>query len=350
MKLSEKSHILLERYLLAVERRLPWEGRKDITAEIRANLMDTLEDRVPPESVVDETMLEEALRELGSPASVAAGYRGTDALIAPQHNAIFRLIVTKLTPIVVAVVFFAGVLSFALSGGKSPFWSIWELFGNAWQVAVGIIGTAAIVFMILTRFFPKVNEGMFTEILEEEGKNWKVSDLPQPVDKEEKVSLWELVLGVTFGTLGMVILLFLFDQVAGFWWLSDGQWRMVPMFTEAFKRYIPWMAVNVGLNLALNIILFQTLRKTILTRVFEIGIKVSEIALTAALLGAGTLVAFDRALALQQGFPPEGIAGIQALFRFDLVHWFLIFLVVVLSIDLIKKVVDLVKSITRLNN
>ncbi len=347
MKLSEKSQTLLERYLLAVERRLPWQGRKDITAEIRANLMDTLEDHYPPESVIDETMLEAELRKLGSPGSVAAGFRGTDALIAPQHNAIFRLIVTRLTPIVVAVVVFAGLLSFALSGGKSPFWSIWELLANAWQVAVGIIGTSAIVFMILTRFFPKVNEGKALDFLEEEEKTWKIGDLPQMVAKEEKVELWELVLGVTFGTLGLVIFLFMFDEVVGFWWLSEDKWHMVPMFTDAFKAYIPWIAVNIGLNLVLNILLFQTRRKTILTRVFEIGIKVSELALTAALLGAGTLLHFDTTLALQQGFPREAITGIQMLIQNDFVRWFLIFLVVVLSIDLIKKIVDLFRSISR---
>jgi hypothetical protein len=349
MKLSERSQTLLERYLLAVERRLPWQGRKDILAEIRANLMDTLDDHYPPETVVDETMLEEELRKFGSPRSVADGYRGTDALIAPQYNSLFRIVVTILTPIVVAAVFFAGVLSFALSGGESPFWSIWGLFGNAWQVAVGIIGTFAILFMILTRFFPKVNQDKLPDFLNEETKTWKVSDLPDLVAKEEKIGLWELVLGVTFGILGLVIFLFLFDQVAGFWWRSDGQWYMVPMFTDAFKAFIPWIAVNIGLNLALNILYFQTHHKTILTRLFEIGIKVSELALTAALLGAGTLVTFNSALALQKGFPPEAVSGIQTLFTYDFVHWFLIFLVVVLSIDLIRKVVELFKSITRLS-
>lgn len=349
MKLSEKSQTLLERYLFAVERRLPWQGRKDILAEIRANLMDTLDDHYPPETTLDESLMEAELRKFGSPSSVANGYRGTDALIAPQYNSLFRLVVTRLTPIVAAAVFIAGVLSFALSGGESPFWSIWGLFGSLWQVAVGIIGSFAIVFMILTRFFPRVNQSQLPDFFEDEAKTWKVSDLPELVRKEEKVELWELVLGVTFGTIGLVIFLFLFDQVAGFWWLSDGQWRMVPMFTDAFKAYIPWIAVNIGLNLALNVLLFQTHRKTLVTRVFEIGIKVSEIALTAALLGAGTLVAFDTVAALQQGFPPEGVTGIQTLFRFDFVRWFLIFLVVVLSIDLVKKVVEIIKSITRLS-
>ena len=347
MKLSEKSQTLLERYLLAVERRLPWQGRKDIIAEIRANFMDTLEDHYAPEEVLDETVLEEELRKLGSPQQVAAGYRQTDALIGPQHNQLFRLIVTRLTPIVVAAVFFAGLLSLILSGGKSPFWGVWEMFGNAWQVAVGIIGTAAIIFMVLTRWFPQANAGKALEGLNEEEKHWKVSDLPEAVAEPEKVHVWELALGVTFGVLGLVFFLFLFDQLAGFWWRSGGQWRMVPVFTAAFKAFIPWIAVNIGLDLALNILMFVRQRRTLFTRLFEMVIKVSELALTAALLRAGTLISFDATTAIRQGFPPEAITGIQMLLNNNFVHWFLVFLVVVISIDLVSKIVQLVKSVIR---
>ncbi len=347
MKLSEKSQVMLERYLLAVERRLPWQGRKDIIAEIRANFMDTLEDHYAPEETLDETALEEELRKLGSPGTVAAGYRQGDALIGPQHNQMFRLIVTILTPIVVAAVLFAGLLSLILSGGKSPFWSIWEMFGNAWQVAVGIIGTAAVIFMVLTRWFPQVNAGKALEGLNEEEKHWKVSDLPEVVAEPDKVHVWELALGLTFGVLELVFFLFLFDQLAGFWWYADGKWRMAPVFTEAFKAFIPWIAVNIGLGLVLNIVMFIRQRRSLFTRLFEIGIKASELALTAALLRAGTLISFDATTAIRQGFPPEAITGIQMLLQNDFVRWFLVFLVVVISIDLVSKLVQLVKSAIR---
>jgi hypothetical protein len=345
MKLSEKSQNLLERYLLAVERRLPLQGRKDMVAEIRANLMDTLEDHFAPEEVLTEDRLEEELRKMGSPRSVAAAYFSSDALIGPQHNSIFRTIVVYLTPIVVAVVFFAGLLSFALSGGKSPFWSVSELFGNAWQVAVSIIGTAAIVFMILTRFFPKVNQTKVLEFLDEEQKNWKVSELPELVAENDKVHLWEPTVGIIFGFFGLAFWIFLFNNLAGFWWLVDDQWHMVPIFTEAFKAFIPWFIVNTSLNILLNAWFVYKAQRDTWARIFEMIIKVSEIALVATMLNAGTLLKFDATLAQANGFPAEGIEGIQTLFQFDFVRWTLIFLLVVMSIDLLKNAYHLVKGV-----
>ena len=344
MNLSEKSQILLDRYMLAVERRLPLQGRKDMIAEIKSNLMDTLEDHYPPEEVLSESMLEEELRKLGSPRSVAAAYFPTDALIGPQHNTIFRLVVIYLMPIVVSVVFFAGVLSFIISGGESPFWSIWELFGTAWQLAIGIIGTAAIILMILTRFFPQVNQNNVLDFLDEDQKSWRVSDLPELVVEQEKIHTWEPIAGIVFGFLGLAFWLFLFEDLAGIWWLVNEKWRMVPIFTEAFKTFIPWIAINIGLDILLSILLVQQERRGILVRMFEMVIKVSEITLIAALLKAGTLLRFDADLALSKGFPAEGIKGIQTLFQFDFVRWFLIFLLVVLSIDLLKKAVELIKG------
>ena len=40
----------------------------------------------------------------------------------------------------------------------------------------------------------------------------------------------------------------------------------------------------------------------------------------------------------------SGVEGIQTLFQFNFIHWFLIFLLVVMGIDLIKKVVDALKA------
>ena len=135
MNLSEKSQVLLDRYMLAVERRLPLQGRKDMIAEIRSNLMDTLEDHYSPKEVLSESMMEEELRKLGSPRSVAAAYFPTDALIGPQHNTIFRLVVIYLMPIVVSVVFFAGSTVIHNQRWRKP---LLEHLGVVWNcLAVG---------------------------------------------------------------------------------------------------------------------------------------------------------------------------------------------------------------------
>lgn len=348
MKLSASSEILLERYLLAVERRLPWQGRKDMIAEIRSNLLDSLEDGSGTEEILEEAQLEEALRKLGSPASVASAYYASDALIGPQHNIIFRLVVQYIAPIVVAVVFFAGILSFAISGGKSPFWSLWELLGNAWQVGIGIIGTTALILMVLTRFFPQVNqEKEAMELLAEKRKDWQVSNLPELVQKEDKVKLWEPALGIVFGSLWLVFWIFLFKQYGGFWWFADEQWRMVPIFTPNFTHFIPWIAVNTGLHILLNALYIVQARRTLPARVFEILITISDLTLVSSLLRTRNLVQFDQASALAQGFPADAISGIQLMLENNLEHWFLVFLVVVVSLALFGSLIGLIKSILR---
>jgi hypothetical protein len=118
----------------------------------------------------------------------------------------------------------------------------------------------------------------------------------------------------------------------------------VPIFTEAFNAFIPWFIVNTSLNILLNFWLVYKAQRDAWARVFEMIIKVSEIPIVATMLNAGTLLKFDAALAQANGFPAEGIEGIQTLFQFDFVRWFLIFLLVVLSIDLLKNAFHLLKG------
>ena len=349
MKLSEKSKNLLERYLLAVERRLPLQGRKDIVAEIRSNLMDTLEDRYLPDAILDDKQLEEELRKLGSPHTVAAGYRQSDALIDPRFNPVFRFFVTFVAPIVAGAMLLAGIVSFALSKGESPFWSIWEMFANIWGAVVGLIGSVALILVIITRFFPQLGQGKDLDFMKEEHKEWSISDLPERVYETDKVHPWEPIVGIFFGIIGLLIFTVFFEDVAGFWWLVNDKWTMVPIFTASFTTFIPWIAFNIGLELCRNaLILFQR-QQSIMTRLFEIVIQVSALFLTAALLKAGDLITFDKTLALQRGFPPEGINGIQVLFNMDFVHWFLVFLIVVISISIVGNIIALVRSIGQKN-
>jgi hypothetical protein len=347
MKLSEKSNILLERYLLAVERRLPLQGRKDILAEIRSNLMDLLEDQYPPETVLDETQMEQELRKLGSPHSVAAGYRQSDALIDPRFNPVFRFFVTFVAPIVAGAMLLAGIVSFVLSQGESPFWGIWEMFSNIWGALVGLIGSFALILILITRFFPQLGQGKDLDFMKEEQKEWSISDLPERVQETDKVHPWEPIAGIFFGIIGLLIFTVFFEDLAGFWWLVDGNWNMVPIFTASFMTFLPWIAINISLDICRNaLILFQH-QYTLLTRVFEIVILSSELALAAAMLRAGDLINFDKTLALQRGLPAEAVKGIQVMLDMNFVHWFLVFLIVVISLSLLSCIVRLIKSIIK---
>ncbi|SPE18776.1 putative membrane protein [Candidatus Sulfotelmatomonas gaucii] len=75
---------LLDRYLQAVKRHLPWERQDDIIAELRANLEAQLEDK---EAEMGRPLTKEEaeawLKQIGSPIQVAARYQRQQYLIGP---------------------------------------------------------------------------------------------------------------------------------------------------------------------------------------------------------------------------------------------------------------------------
>ena len=75
---------LLDRYLQAVKRHLPWERQDDIIAELRANLEAQLEDK---EAELGRPLTKEEaeqwFKQMGSPIQVAALYQRQRYLIGP---------------------------------------------------------------------------------------------------------------------------------------------------------------------------------------------------------------------------------------------------------------------------
>jgi hypothetical protein len=75
---------LLDRYLQAVRKYLPWQRQDDIIAELRANLESQLEDKEADLGrPLTKAEAEEWLKQLGSPIQVAARYQPQRYLIGP---------------------------------------------------------------------------------------------------------------------------------------------------------------------------------------------------------------------------------------------------------------------------
>ena len=84
---------LLDRYLQAVRKHLPFERQDDIVAELRANLESQLEEK---EAALGRPLTqleaEEWIKQLGSPIQVAAGYQTHQYLIGPNIFPIYRYV------------------------------------------------------------------------------------------------------------------------------------------------------------------------------------------------------------------------------------------------------------------
>ena len=125
---------------------------------------------------------------------------------------------------------------------------------------------------------------------------------------------------------------------------------MVSVFTDAIKAFIPMICIKIGLDIVLYGIQLYQHRHSLLSRWFEVLIKGFEITIVGLMLNAGTLITFNGSIAIENGLPLEGVEGLNKLFQYNGLHWFLVFLVVVLGIDLVKKTVQAVRKTVELTN
>lgn len=141
---------LVERYLAAVERRLPKEAAKDIVAELREALEAKLEARESetghPPSADD---VADMLKGLGHPAIVATRYSGRDHLIGPRLYPWFWDAVRAGVGIVVAISLV--LLCIRALASDEPMRFVMRSIDEVLEGAIFTFGLIAVVFIILER-------------------------------------------------------------------------------------------------------------------------------------------------------------------------------------------------------
>src|ERR1700739_2514315 len=76
---------LLDRYLQAVKKHLPWKRQDDIIAELRTNLESQLEEREAELGrPLTQSEAEDWLKQLGPPIQMASRYHPQQYLIGPS--------------------------------------------------------------------------------------------------------------------------------------------------------------------------------------------------------------------------------------------------------------------------
>jgi len=148
---------LLDRYLKAVRRHLPWLRQDDIIAEMRANLEAQLEDKqaeLGRPLTAEET--EAWVKQLGSPLAVAARYQRQQYLIGPAlfpiYSYVLRLVLTWLT--VIYVVANAVTIAVSNQGGAKVLEAALRL-PSIWLINAGIV---TLIFAAIELFGPRSPE------------------------------------------------------------------------------------------------------------------------------------------------------------------------------------------------
>jgi hypothetical protein len=112
---------LLDRYLQAVKKHLPWQRQDDIIAELRANLESQLEEK---EAALGRSLTaaeaEDWLKQLGAPIQMAAPYQPQQYLIGPTIFPIYWYVL-KMAFFWCVVIY--SIVTVVLIFTKDPSWS-----------------------------------------------------------------------------------------------------------------------------------------------------------------------------------------------------------------------------------
>ncbi len=284
---------LIDSYVIEVGKRLPLvKGRKDIENELRSTLEDMLEDRSQKTGKpVDEELEVELLREYGAPQKIAETYNPTPYLIGPRLFPMFLMLIKiVIAAVVLGLTIATGiqiVTQFPMTAAEL-FKAIGEGLLNIISASIGAFGNIALVFAVIERFTP------FPDFDMGKDNQWDPTTLmkePEPQD----VKMWEPILAIVFTFI--VISIFNFNRqllslnygdnamwFIGFGNFAGGKFGTIPLFSEAFFRWLPMMNTAWVAEIVLNGMLLRSGRWNVSNRLFSIGIKILQIAINVLLL------------------------------------------------------------------
>jgi hypothetical protein len=337
---KENEMNLIDKYIAEVGKHLPRKQRADIEAEIRSTLEDMLDEqseRKQAQGAVDDALVIELLKEYGTPRQVAESYTGPRYLIGPRIYPIFELV----TKIVMACVFGALLLAFVISGAVTKSFAgtefisfLAEFWSGLFGALISTFGSLVITFAIMERVMPA---GKIEKEMEED---WNPADLAKEPDPDE-VKMSESIATIIFTSAGLIIFN-LYPNIIGFGFMSEGEWTFVPILSEAFFRYLPWINLLGVIQIVFS--LYQLRQKvwTLFTRLCWIAIEIGSIALAVAMLTGPALI--DLNPARFSGTPlAEAMPVLAKIMQY--MPWMVLFIIIVVStIEVAQMIYHLIKG------
>ena len=142
---------LIEQYLCAIGRKLPYRGRNDIKAELESLIMDDIEAKYGTSPTEDE--VKERLKAFGSPTAVARRYREDKPVIATGLSQMYFFLL-KILAGALAIAYFV-IFALSLFQGDHTAKAILASFGKSVAgLATGYlcaVGAVSLAFIAATR-------------------------------------------------------------------------------------------------------------------------------------------------------------------------------------------------------
>jgi len=342
---------LIDAYVLEIGRRLPGKNRSDIQAEIRSILQDMLEERSRKTGrPVDEEMTLEVLKAYGSPEKIAATYLGERYLIGPRLYPIFMLVI-RIVLIVTAVLAAIGLgiaLSHTLGSPQNAVETTLKAIGNFIAAIMTALGNIVLIFAILE--WALYRAGGKLDLKGLPVKEWDPRSLTK-LSTPDLVKMGDTIVEIVGSFAGIVIFNF-YPQIIGFtpslngviesgnWAIGFGNAVFVPILSQAFFHFVPALTMLWVLTILLDIFLLRMGSWNLVTRFCQIGLKIINIVIAAAMLGVPSLLAItDVSLSTAMGDP----SGAHIL-----VSMMNIFVRVVLWLSIFGNAVEIIKAVSRM--
>jgi hypothetical protein len=270
---------IVDRYLATVSDLLPARLRKDTVTEIRSLIQDALDDRSKAEGrATDDEMMAAVLKEFGSPENIVAPYLPEKYLIGPRLYPTFILVLKIALPIIAVlmlIITWIGVNPLAGMTTSEFFTDLAKSVANTLSVVVQAFGNIVLIFAILQWAIPEFKATP-------KDKEWDPHSL-KAIRQPDKIKRGELITEIVFTFIGLIIFNFYFDRV-GIYNNLDGQWTFIPILTDAFKTYIPWLSILWILTILLDVLVLRNGAWQTGTRWFSVLVSALNIAIAASLM------------------------------------------------------------------
>lgn len=275
--MKENEVNLIDKYIAEVGKYLPRKNREDIQAEIRSTLEDMLEERKQTKGSADEATVINLLKEYGSPREVAATYKTHQYLIGPRMFPIFETVIKIVLAVVAGASLIGLAVSLAKTGWTGPEFAsaVGEWFGGLISGLIAALGNVVLVFAILERT-------QTADKFEKDIKEWDPTELKNEPDPDQ-IDLPDHIATIIFTFLGLVILN-LYPNLLAIRYINDGTWTSVPILTEAFFRFLPWINILSLLQIIFHGFMLGQRMWTPVTRIARILIDVAGLILTVLIL------------------------------------------------------------------
>jgi hypothetical protein len=207
--------------------------------------------------------------------------------------------------------------------------------GNALSAAIAAFGNVVIVFAILERVLPDKEIGGFND-----EKDWDPTSLTREPDPD-MVKRSDLIAEIIFTFLGLA-LLNLYPEILGAHIFTEGNSFFIPMFSDAFFKFLPWINAIFLAEIVLDIYLLRSALWTPITRVTKIIIEAASIVLTYIILRTPNIVGFTAESF--KNFPESSVDGELLMKIFDISFSIaLIVVIIVAGVELVKGIYRLIK-------